>query len=241
MSRSKHTRPRILIATDRTADPRAPRSAGDARQRRRVARQLKLRGVVPQPSEPRRIRRAILPRIVETRPRPGREHVLNRREIRQALLRLGPECYYGLRCITLGSANDGSRQLKLGRYENPGCITLFAQPPPPWRIDGIVDAGAVAQLERAGASVEVVNAGTVTVVDWPSRAALRDFMLFDVLVHEIGHHLIQHSRRRMRSAAARTSDHEAFADAFARQCRINWTGQAAATGAFGRKRDQETD
>ena len=47
-------------------------------------------------------------------------------------------------------------------------------------------------------------------------AALRDFMRFDVLLHELGHHVLQHRARKVRSVR-RTSEHERFAEMFARR------------------------
>jgi Zn-dependent peptidase ImmA (M78 family) len=47
-------------------------------------------------------------------------------------------------------------------------------------------------------------------------------MLFDVLMHEVGHHLIQHHKGKRQARVARTRDHEAFADAFARRWREVW-------------------
>jgi hypothetical protein len=40
-----------------------------------------------------------------------------------------------------------------------------------------------------------------------------------VLMHEVGHHLIQQYKGKRRARVARTRDHEAFADGFARRCR----------------------
>jgi hypothetical protein len=45
-------------------------------------------------------------------------------------------------------------------------------------------------------------------------AGLRDFMRFDVLLHELGHHVLQHRARKIGSVRRR-SDHERFAEAFA--------------------------
>jgi hypothetical protein len=45
-------------------------------------------------------------------------------------------------------------------------------------------------------------------------AALRDFMRFDVLLHELGHHVLQHRARKV-SNVQRRSDHERFAETFA--------------------------
>ncbi|MET8912418.1 hypothetical protein [Micromonospora sp. NPDC004551] len=47
----------------------------------------------------------------------------------------------------------------------------------------------------------------------PEAAALRDFMRFDVLLHELGHHVLQH-RSRKAGGVQRRSDHERFAEAF---------------------------
>jgi len=44
-------------------------------------------------------------------------------------------------------------------------------------------------------------------------------VLFDVLLHEIGHHYAQQFRRRFRSRALRTKDHEAYAQGFVRAYR----------------------
>jgi hypothetical protein len=66
--------------------------------------------------------------------------------------------------------------------------------------------------------VESCDDGGATIVSWPSTT-LRAFMLFDVLMHEIGHHLIQHYKGKRPARVARTRDHEAFADAFAQRCR----------------------
>jgi hypothetical protein len=48
-------------------------------------------------------------------------------------------------------------------------------------------------------------------------AALRDFMRFDVLLHELGHHVLQHRVRKVGSVQRR-SDHERFAETFA----VHW-------------------
>jgi hypothetical protein len=58
-------------------------------------------------------------------------------------------------------------------------------------------------------------------IHW-SDAALRDFLLLDVLLHEIGHHVLQHESRKPAVRGARTRDHEAFADRFARRWRERW-------------------
>ncbi len=222
MSRSKHTRPRRILAADRVVSPRAHRGDGDLRDAKRVARRFKDLGIVISPQVAALPREIVFPRIAIARPRAGEVHAVTRREIQEALLFFGPECFYGLRSITVASRNRGSRGLALGRYVSPGQILIYSQTAPPWLIDGVLSTRSSAQLVLAGAQIALTNGGNATTVDWPSRSALRDYYLIDVLMHEIGHHMIQHYRRRPLSAAARTNDHEGFADAFARQCRIAW-------------------
>jgi len=78
-------------------------------------------------------------------------------------------------------------------------------------------------LERAGAIVAVSDGGHHTRSDWPGDR-LRSFVLFDGLMHEIGHHLLQHEKGKRRVRIARTADHEAFAERFARRCRERYEG-----------------
>jgi len=51
---------------------------------------------------------------------------------------------------------------------------------------------------------------------------LRDFMLFDALMHEIAHHRLQQYTGKRTARIARTADHEAYADQFAAQCRAQF-------------------
>lgn len=230
MSRSRHTRPRQILAADRVASPWARRGVDDQRDSRRVARNFKNQGIPLAPSAAERPQRIALPRIIVTRPPAGQVHAVTPSEIREALLFFGPECFYGLRSVTLGSLDRGSSRLAFGRYVYPGSILLFTHSPTPWRLGGILSPRISALLEQAGARVTSANGGSATIVDWASHAALRDFYLIDVLMHEIGHHMLQQYRRRTRSAGARSREHEEFADAFARRCRIAWR-ERGATGA----------
>jgi Zn-dependent peptidase ImmA (M78 family) len=57
-------------------------------------------------------------------------------------------------------------------------------------------------------------------------------MLFDVLMHEVGHHVIQQYKGKRPARVARTKDHEALAERFAARCRelyaTAWEGEGAA-------------
>lgn len=74
--------------------------------------------------------------------------------------------------------------------------------------------------------IETATDNAQTQLTWPEET-LRDFLLLDVLMHEIGHHLIQHYGGKGRVRAARTKDHEAFVRRFADRCRAIYSQQQA--------------
>jgi hypothetical protein len=230
VSRSVHTRPRAIRAADRLREPFAPRSASDPRGHHALVRTIKSDGIASTPEIVSRTDERVLPlpRIREQRPPPGTFHPLSRSEIRRALAFFGAECIYGVRSITLASAGTSmADDLVFGRLIVPGRIILYPQSLVPWTVAGRLPAVAETRLQRAGAIIERIAGGTQTTIQWPG-ATLRDFMLFDVLLHEIGHHIMQHHTGKRTMRIARTKDHEAFADAFARNARARF----AATGAI---------
>jgi hypothetical protein len=142
-------------------------------------------------------------------------------EIMRVLAWFGPPAAYGVRCIELRQRTDAHPSaLAVAALWEPGVVVLFEQPRPPWLVVGRLTADADRRLRRAGAVVDAVQA--MTRVDWPGRT-LPDFMLFDGLMHEIGHHVVQHRAGRRGVRAMRTVDHERRADAFAAACRLAWT------------------
>ncbi len=164
-----------------------------------------------------------MPRIVARPARRGFLHPATRRDIARALALVGPEAAYGLRSIELVHAppatSDGLPPL--GRFCVPGRILLFEQPRPPWRVPVSLAAETVGILERSGAVVVEDARIGVTIVQWPGDS-LRDFMIVEVLLHEIGHHVLQHHKGKRIARIARTRDHEAFARAFAARYRQAW-------------------
>lgn len=153
--------------------------------------------------------------------RPGFIHPAGVNDIRRALDFFGPRVGYGLRGVELRHAVGGGRpHLILATLHVPGTIVLFEQPLPPWTLPGHLTPSSLARLRRAGAHIHVT--ARTTSVDWPADT-LRDFMLFDGLMHEIGHHVVQHQARRPHARVMRTADHERRADAFAEACRRAWT------------------
>jgi len=156
------------------------------------------------------------------RPRPGFVHPAGCADVVRVLSCFGPAAVYGLRGVELRQRPPGETGMTIAALRVPGVVLLFEQPTPPWVLSGRLTDAATARLERAGARVTSGQAGTR--VDWPGDT-LRDFMLFDGLMHEIGHHMIQHAAHKHRTRAMRTADHERRADAHAMWARRTWREQ----------------
>jgi len=156
------------------------------------------------------------------RPRPGFVHPAGHADVARVLALFGPAAAYGVRGIELRQQPAADTGLAVAALRVPGVVLLFEQPAPPWVLSGWLTDAAMARLERAGARVAAGQAGTR--VDWPG-GTLRDFMLFDGLIHEIGHHVIQHAARKHRTRAMRTADHERCADTYAMRARHAWAAQ----------------
>jgi hypothetical protein len=215
MSRSKHTDPPTMRAARRLRAPREDRNAGILD--RRLGRMLKETGAVAEPEplpslEPVPAR----PRVVVQPPRPGFHHPAGKPEILEVLRAIGPLAIYGVRTIELTRRHRGraAAALTFGSYRVPGTIVLYEQPLPPWRLPGFVASRTARRLESAGAILTPLPGAGATLVDWPD-GTLRHFMLEEVLLHEIGHHVLQHYTGKRPVRIARTRDHEAFAARFA--------------------------
>jgi hypothetical protein len=143
-------------------------------------------------------------------------------DIARILSFFGPAAVYGLRGIELRQRSTDDAGPVVAALRVPGLVLLFEQPAPPWVLSGRLTEVATARLQRAGARVASGQAGTR--VEWPG-STLRDFLLFEGLMHEIGHHMMQHSARKQRTRAMRTADHERRADAYAMRARRVWAAQ----------------
>ena len=235
MSRSKHTTPPPLRAACRLRAPYAPRSDGDHSRRHAHARLLKEHGVVSGQTGSASDEYGIAagkrgaageqsgpvpwPRLHIQRPRAGHIHAASGADLRRLLSFFGEQCCYGLRSIELARGDDApGATLRLGRLLVPGRIVLYDHEPSPWLLPGLLPARQRERLRRGGALVETTGLGRHTIVTWPG-STLRDFMLFDVFMHEVGHHMIQQYTGKYRARVMRTRDHEAAADRFAARCR----------------------
>jgi hypothetical protein len=224
MSRSKHTGPRHILAASRVRAPYEPRGANNVTALHRQARRLKEAGIILTMDERVLDRSSYpLPRVVVQRPSAGQYHPASKRDIIEVLRYFGEGHIYGLRRVVLArtSAGPGKGRLIFGRLLVPDMIVLFEQPHAPWVLPGSPAEKEWGRLARAGARIEQISLGLQTVVHWPG-ATLRDFMLFDVLMHEIAHHTLQQYTGKRPVRIARTADHEAYADKFAVQCRLQY-------------------
>jgi hypothetical protein len=131
---------------------------------------------------------------------------------------IGAEARYGLHAVELRQAPGGHAAWLCGRLCVPGRILLFEQRPSPWALPGRLAPRMAVRTARAGAQLKHCAATDTTQVDWPD-GALRRFMLLEVFLHEIGHHVFQHHRGKRTLRVVRTRDHEVFANAYAEQWR----------------------
>ena len=174
--------------------------------------------------------RATRPRIVDAPPRPGFHHPVGRADVVRLLDRLGPEALYGLRSVELCRGPDWVPHAIscFGRLHVPGRVALYDLPRPPWRSLGPIATDDAEALERRGAVLTTDREAGVTAVEWPGTT-LASFVLLDVLLHELGHHVLQHATGKRLARVARTRDHEAFAARFAERYRAalgDWAPRA---------------
>ena len=220
MARSRHTDPRPVRAERRVRFPRRGRGDGDPSRQHRSGRLAKELGVRPEGMDAGLQDEVRFPRILVREPEPGWLHPAVKVDIRKVLERLGPESFYGLRTVELVQSPANPERLLplLGRLLIPGRIQLFAQRRPPWILPLVLGSADLESVRRYGARVECGGQVPWTRIDWPG-SSLRRFMLLEVFLHELGHHVLQHERGKTGRRIARTLDHEAFADQFARRCR----------------------
>jgi hypothetical protein len=199
MARSLHTTPRPIRAARRVRAPFAPRRRGGG-------------GASPGHAQGA----GAVPRVLGRRPAAGLVRPAQPADVRRVLHGLGPEATYGLRAVQLGGGGWHDGRMVFGRLVAPGLIRLYDQPTPPWRIAGVLTPADQGRLERAGA---IVGAGLGhVVVHWPNDS-LRAFWLLDVLLHELGHHRVQHEKGKRPARTLRTCDHEAAAAIWAQRWR----------------------
>jgi hypothetical protein len=154
--------------------------------------------------------------------RPGFHHPAGAYDIAELLAFFGPTVTYGLRRIELRPHVANGRPATIAALRVPGVVILYEQTPPPWVLPGRPTDASLRRLHRAGAVLTV--GASVTRIDWPATT-LPELMLFDGLLHEIGHHMLQRAAGKGASRVRRTADHERYADDFAADCRRAWTAR----------------
>ncbi len=186
-------------------------------RRRQRGKILEKIGIAIEPEAPRlQESGAVKLRVIVREPRSGYHHPAGKQDILEFLGAIGPIALYGLRTVELVPAPlryTGAAQT-FGSYHVAGRIMLYEQPLPPWRLCGRISPKTSHQFERAGAVLTWLPDIDTVAVDWPA-GTLRRFMLEEVLLHEVGHHVLQQHKGKRPVRIARTRDHEVFAERFA--------------------------
>jgi hypothetical protein len=221
VTRSLQTDPSRIRAARRSASSRSSRGESEHARRRRALAWKALGLSVPE--QPDQVGSVEPVRVRATRPRPGFTHPLGRRQVHEALDFFGPLATYGLRTVELRHIDQEEPGVPvLARLRVPGTVILYEQRASPWTIAGRLSEESLRRLHEAGAIVDI--GASATVVDWPEET-LAEFMLFDGLMHEVGHHLIQHHTGKRTARVMRTADHERAAERFAAACRAAWAAR----------------
>ena len=128
-----------------------------------------------------------------------RKHYLNEEDVRVVLSRLPPEIGSGLRAVHFNDKSWGSRRLGYAvPSESEICICAL---PPRVSLTRFLIRGQYPELFGAERGKQ-----------WP-ETAVRRFLLYDVLLHELGHLQMQILNRKSgRRTPARETRAERFAD-----------------------------
>lgn len=201
MSRSLHTQKLSVRAQRRLERPYS--------KRREEARRLSGREHGTQQAP------IALPRRhpVQTRKAPpGMQHPLALRDIQALIERLGPASLYGLKTIRFRPESAlRAEGIVFAEYAPPGEIHLYTLPASPWRLSFLLTAEDREAFEGYDARLEIDLDREQTTIYW-SADGLKRFMLYEVLAHELGHHLLQHHKGKRKATLCRRSDHEKRAD-----------------------------
>ena len=157
------------------------------------------------------------PRIVTQKPLPGFVLPLRSCDVRLFLTRLGPAAAYGLCEVRLRrECLFGTIGVTFAEYILPGRIDVYAVPASPWRLAFVPPPADLQAIGRYAARVDVNQAARQTTVWW-EPGGLTAFFLYEVLAHEIGHHVLQQHRGKRSAQVCRRADHESCADLYARR------------------------
>jgi hypothetical protein len=227
MTRSVHNDPIDIRAARRLTNPYDRRSLGDCRVSQRRTRRTGLNRTVLRNGAPGSARSGVTTRIIYHAPGDGYAHPAGRADVRRFLDQLPARYRYKLHAVELRPVPpDGSPNARLlGRLLQDGRIILYAQPHSPWVLGGLLTDQEQARLSQAGAEVSMDRRSCLTIVTWPVDR-LRDFMLQDVLLHELAHHVLQVRRGTQAIPTTRASDHEAYAIGMTRRQAMRRARQA---------------
>jgi hypothetical protein len=159
----------------------------------------------------------VSPRIVSRDPRQGDVHPLTKSGLTTTLDLIPATYLYGLSRIELLPLTAEIGQ-PFGRYRPSEKSIVLYSLPLRWEV-GI--SAEVARREVGKAGARVTTEGGLTVVTWDDHVLMSFWFLFEVLLHELGHHY-RHQYRFRRGPVGRTRDEERIADILAHRVTCEW-------------------
>ena len=124
---------------------------------------------------------------------------------------------YGLRAIRLRQeCLLNSSGIVFAEYVVPGEICLYAVPATPWQFPFVPSRSDLEAFAQHGANVHIDELRDQATICWTPNG-LKSYLLYEVLAHEIGHHILQHNKGKRQAQIRRRFDHEACADLYSRR------------------------
>ncbi|HLK56515.1 MAG TPA: hypothetical protein VKU00_08125, partial [Chthonomonadaceae bacterium] len=131
----------------------------------------------------------------------------------------------GISCIRLRRECGVTPQgIVFGEYLPSGEIHLYAVPSHTWVLPYLLHDADLAAFARYGCRWELDVTRERTTLAW-KPTGLRDFYLYAVLAHELGHHLLQYHKGKRQTALCRRSDHEKRADLHSHRVQVRLKGE----------------
>ena len=132
------------------------------------------------------------PTVISRKPRLGDIHPVSKSALERRMPGILIEYLYGLKRIELRARRSSAIGVPFGVYYEREHIVALYSLPLVWELDRLMQGWQ----ECLVAYQANVKRGAMTVVSWPSEAALELWFWDQVVMHELGHHFVEQYRNR---------------------------------------------